>query len=104
MVNDQARLVRLDARTGAVIWGFAMPYFENTRPKRLKAITAHYGPVLAGGRIAVASGDGTLRLFDPASGAIVAQADIPSGAASSPALVGGMLLVMGQNGQLHAFR
>lgn len=104
VVNDQARLVRLDAATGEVIWGFAMPYFKNTRPKRLKAITAHYGPVLAGGRVAVASGDGTLRLFDPASGAIVGQADIPSGAASSPALVGGMLLVMGQNGQLHAFR
>lgn len=104
VVNDQARLVRLDAASGEVIWGFAMPYFENTRPKRLKAITPHYGPVLAGGRVAVASGDGTLRLFDPASGAIVGQVDIPSGAASSPALVGGMLLVMGQNGQLHAFR
>lgn len=104
VVNDQARLVRLDAATGAVIWAQTMPYFRDERPRRLKAITAHYGPVLAGGRIVVASGDGTLRLFDPASGAIVGQADIPSGAASSPALVGGMLLVMGQNGQLHAFR
>lgn len=104
VVNDQARLVRLDGATGAVIWAIEMPYFENQRPKRQKAITAHYGPVLAGGRIVVASGDGALRLFDPASGAIVGQGDIPGGAASSPALVGGMLLVMGQNGQLHAFR
>ncbi len=104
VVNDQARLVRLSANDGAVIWSQTMPYFKNTRPKRLKGITAHYGPVLAGGHIVVASGDGTLRLFDPASGAIVGQGEIPSGAASSPALVGGMLLVMGQNGQLHAFR
>lgn len=104
VVNDQARLVRLDAATGAVIWEQTMPYFRNEKPRRFKGITAHYGPVLAGGRIVVASGDGTLRLFDPASGAIVGQAEIPSGAASSPALVGGMLLVMGQNGQLHAFR
>ncbi len=104
LVNDQARLVRLDAQSGAVIWSQTMPYFKNQKPKRFKAITAHYGPVLAGGHIAVASGDGALRLFDPASGVIVGQADIPGGAASSPALVGGMLLVMGQNGQLHAFR
>ena len=104
VVNDEARLVRMNAATGEVIWAQTMPYFETDRPRRLKAITAHYGPVLAGGRLVVASGDGTLRLFDPASGAIVGQADIPGGAASAPALVGGMLLVMGGNGQLHAFR
>jgi outer membrane protein assembly factor BamB len=104
VVNDQARLVSLSANDGAVIWAQTMPYFKNEKPKRFKGITAHYGPVLAGGHIVVASGDGTLRLFDPASGVIVGQAEIPSGAASSPALVGGMLLVMGQNGQLHAFR
>jgi outer membrane protein assembly factor BamB len=94
----------MNAATGEVIWAQTMPYFETDRPRRLKAITAHYGPVLAGGRLVVASGDGTLRLFDPASGALVGQADIPGGAASAPALVGGMLLVMGGNGQLHAFR
>ena len=30
-------------------------------------MTAHFGPVLAGGRLLVAGGDGQLRLFDPAS-------------------------------------
>ena len=104
VVNDEARLVRLNAQTGAVIWAQAMPYYKDIKPKRFKGITAHYGPVLAGGRLVVASGDGSLRLFDPASGAIVGQAEIPSGAASAPALVGGMLVVMGQDGQLHAFR
>jgi outer membrane protein assembly factor BamB len=104
VVNDAARLVRMNAQTGAVIWAVDMPYFTADKPKRYKAITAHYGPVLAGGRLVVASGDGTLRLFDPASGAIVGQGDIPSGAASNPALVGDMLVVMGRNGQLHAFR
>ncbi len=104
VVNDEARLVRLNARTGAVIWAQAMPYFNNIKPARYKGITAHYGPVLAGGRLVVASGDGSLRLFDPASGAIVGQAEIPSGAASASALVGGMLGVMGRDGQLHAFR
>ena len=104
LVNDQAELVRLDAATGAVIWRAEMPYFDAVKPKKHKAITAHYGPVLAGGRIAVASGDGLLRFFSPLNGAMVGSVEIPGGAAAQPALAGGMLLVVGQNGQLHAFR
>lgn len=104
VVNDEAMLVRMDAATGEVIWTADMPYFVNEKPKRRKAIHAHYGPVLAGGRLAVVSSDGLLRLFNPADGALVATADIPGGAASAPALAGGMLLVVGGNGQLHAFR
>ena len=104
LVNDQAELVRLDAATGQPVWKAEMPYFDTDKPKKLKAITAHYGPVLAGGRIAVASGDGALRFFSPQNGALVGQAEIPGGAAAQPALAGGMLIVVGGNGQLHAFR
>lgn len=104
VVNDQAKLVRLDAATGEVIWAADMPYFVKDKPKKLKAIYAHYGPVLAGGRIVVASSDGLLRLFDPTNGNMVGSAAIPGGAASAPALAGGMLFVVGGNGQLHAFR
>ena len=104
VVNDEARLVRLDATTGAVIWAVEMPYWDTDKPRKRKAITAHYGPVLAGGRLVVAGGDGQLRLFDPASGAMVGGLDIPGGAAAAPALAGGMVFVLGRNGQLHAFR
>jgi outer membrane protein assembly factor BamB len=104
VVNDEARLVRMNAETGEVIWTAPMPYFVNEKPKRHKSIHAHYGPVLAGGRIAVVSSDGLLRLFDPTNGAMVATAEIPGGAASAPALAGGTLYVVGGNGQLHAFR
>ena len=104
VVNDEARLVRLDGGTGDVIWSVEMPYFINDKAKKRKGIYAHYGPVLAGGRIVVASGDGSLRLFDPTNGAMVASVDIPGGAASAPALAQGLLFVVGGNGQLHAFR
>jgi outer membrane protein assembly factor BamB len=104
VVNDEARLVRMDAATGEVLWQAEMPYFVNEKPKRQKAIFAHYGPVLAGGRIAVASSDGLLRLFNPMDGAMVATAQIPGGAASAPALAGGSLYVVSGRGQLHAFR
>lgn len=104
VVSDMARLVRLDAATGAVIWATDMPFHLKDKPKKWKKVVAHFGPVLAGGRIVVASADGTLRLFNPVDGALVATADIPGGAASAPVLAGGMLLVMGGNGQIHAFR
>jgi outer membrane protein assembly factor BamB len=104
LVSDQAELVRLDAATGARIWGAELPYFEAQRLRRLKAVTAHYGPVVAGGRVWVASGDGALRGFAPESGALVHQVTLPGGAASNPAVAGGVLYVLSANGQLHAFR
>lgn len=104
LVNDEAKLVRLDASTGEVIWAVEMPYFTNDKPKRRKGIFAHYGPVLAGGRIMVVSSDGLLRAFDPADGTLAYTAEIPGGAAAQPAVAGGTMYVVGGNGQLHAFR
>lgn len=104
LVNDEARLVRLDAETGAVIWSVEMPYFEAEKVKRRKAIFAHYGPVLAGGRIIVASSDGLLRAFNPEDGSLTHTTEIPGGASAQPAVAGGVLYVVAANGQLHAFR
>jgi outer membrane protein assembly factor BamB len=104
LVNDEAKLVRLDTETGAVIWSVEMPYFTNDKIKRRKGIFAHYGPVLAGGRIVVASSDGLLRAFNPDDGSLAYSTEIPGGAAAQPAVAGGTLYVVGGNGQLHAFR
>jgi outer membrane protein assembly factor BamB len=104
VVNDENRLVRLDAATGAEIWAVDMPYFTKAKAKKRKAIVPQFGPVLAGGRLVVAGGDGTLRLFDPVDGTLVGEADVPGGAAGAPALAGGVLYVVSANGQLHAFR
>jgi outer membrane protein assembly factor BamB len=104
LISDEAKLVRLDAKTGEAIWSVDMPYFVPAREKKRAEITAHYGPVLAGGRLIVASGDGLLRMFNPTNGALVGTVDLPGGAASAPALAGGMMFVVSGNGQLHAFR
>ncbi|WP_374430390.1 PQQ-binding-like beta-propeller repeat protein [Tabrizicola sp.] len=104
LVNDEAKLVRLNAETGETIWAVDMPYFTNDKIKRRKGIYAHYGPVLAGGRVMVVSSDGLLRAFDPTNGSLTYTAEIPGGAAAQPAVAGGTLYVVGGNGQLHAFR
>jgi outer membrane protein assembly factor BamB len=104
LVNDEAQLVRLDAATGEVIWAVDMPYFTAEKVKKRKGIYAHYGPVLAGGRVMVASSDGLLRAFDPTNGSLAYTANIPGGAAAQPAVAGGTLYVVSGNGQLLAFR
>jgi outer membrane protein assembly factor BamB len=104
LVNDEARLLRLDAASGETVWSVELPYFVDPRPRRREAIFAHYGPVLAGGRLAVASSDGFLRFFSPTDGRLLGAIEVPGGAASSPVIAGGVLYVVGAGGQLHAFR
>lgn len=103
-VNDQAELIRLDAATGGVIWRVPMPYFTDEKIKKQDKIHAHYGPVLAGGRLYAASSDGYLRAFDPASGQLVGRGEIPGGAAAGPAVAGQTLYVVSRSGQLIAYR
>ncbi len=103
-VNDQAQLVRMDLATGARIWAVDLPYYVDEKVKKQETITASYGPVLAGGRLLVASSDGVLRAFDPSSGSLVGQGAIPGGAATAPVVAGQTLYVTGRDGNLHAFR
>lgn len=104
LVSDESRLVRLDAATGQVIWSVEMPHFLRDSPRRRQAVVAHYGPVLAGGRLVVASSDGEVRFFAPESGALTGALALPGGAAAAPAVAGGVLYVVSQSGQIHAFR
>lgn len=104
LVNDQAELVRMSGSSGEVIWRTKLPYFTATKPRKNEAIYAHYGPVLAGGRLVVASSDGALRFFSPTDGSLVGEVGIPDGAASAPVIVGGTIYVVSTRGQLHAFR
>ena len=104
MVNDISELVRLDAATGAPVWRVDLPDFEGENTRRQRSVIAHYGPVLAGGRLIVASSDGLIRQFDPASGALIGTVDLPGGAASAPVVAGQTLYVISKTGPLHAFR
>jgi outer membrane protein assembly factor BamB len=103
-VTDQAQLVRLDATTGEPVWRVDLPYFKRALVRRRQSVFAHYGPVLAGGRLWVASSDGWLRAFDPASGTRVGEVELPPGAATNAAVAGQTLYVVSTDGRLLAFR
>ncbi|MXQ07002.1 PQQ-binding-like beta-propeller repeat protein [Alphaproteobacteria bacterium GH1-50] len=104
LVSDRNRLIRLDAETGETIWSVELPFFAADRESRRKTAFAHYGPVLAGGRLVVLSDDGVIRNFDPASGALLSTDTLPDGAARNPVVAGGVLYVVTEDGRLHAFR
>jgi outer membrane protein assembly factor BamB len=105
LVSDEGRLVRLDAGTGEPVWSVELPgYVPQRREFKRLAIYPSFGPILAGGRLVVASGDGLVRLFSPVDGALVGSVEVPGGAAAPVAAAGGVLYVIGANGQLHAFR
>ena len=103
-VTDENQLVRLDAATGETIWVRELPFFRRPRISRRKATFAHHGPVLAGGRLILASDDGIMREFDAETGSLIAETELPDGAARNPVVAGGTLYVVTENGQLHAFR
>lgn len=101
-VSDLNQLVRVDAATGDPIWQVNLPRFARTR--RANRLYAHYGPILAGGRLYVASSDGLLRQFDPRSGNLTGAAALEAPAAAMPAVAGGIMYVVTTDGKLHGFR
>ncbi|WP_323037303.1 PQQ-binding-like beta-propeller repeat protein [Pararhodobacter sp.] len=103
-ISDQNRLMRVDARDGSTIWAQDLPLYTTERVRRRLGIFPQHGPILAGGRLWVASGNGELRGFDPTSGQQTISLAIPGGAASGPIVAGGTLYVLGRNGTLNAYR
>lgn len=104
LISDEAKLVRLDARSGDRLWAIDLPYFTKERARRRKAIYANFGPVLAGGQLWVASSDGQMRAFNPTDGALVRSVEIPGGASSRPVVVNNVAYIVNTKGQLLALR
>ncbi|MDT1063546.1 PQQ-binding-like beta-propeller repeat protein [Paracoccus sp. CPCC 101403] len=104
LVNDQAQLLRLDIANGGRVWAQKLPYFTKQIVRKQDKVWNHYGPVLAGNRLYLAGSDGYLRVFDPATGALIGQSEIPGGAAAAPAVAGQTLYVVSNDGQLIAYR
>ncbi len=103
-VSDRNELIRIESATGTRIWGAELPFHVRERERRRKAVFAHYGPLLAGGHLVVASGDGFIRMFTPDSGDLLASIELRGGAASHPIVVNDTLLVVSRDGRLHAYR
>jgi outer membrane protein assembly factor BamB len=103
-INLQNQLMRLDARDGAAVWSVQLPNYVKFTQRRASEIYANYGPVVAGGRVIVASNDGQMRFFDPRDGNQVYSVQVPDGATTNAVVAGRTLYVVSSKGELHAFR
>lgn len=104
MITQDNQLARISAATGQVIWVRDLPGYVKDRPRRRYEVFAHYGPVIAGGQVVVASNDGLLRFYAPEDGRLNASVEVPGGATTAPVVAGGTLYVVSGKGELHAFR
>lgn len=103
-VSDDAALVRLSAADGRRIWKTGLPDYVPTRnPRRKRDVFAHYGPILAGGRLWVASNDGLLRGFNPVNGQKTAEIPLGHGATTGAIVVAATLYLVTDDGMLRAF-
>jgi outer membrane protein assembly factor BamB len=103
-ISDRNQLLRLKAGSGEILWAVDLPGYLKDKPGKRGAIVAHYGPVLAGGQLVVASNDGQLRFFDPRDGSLAQSIEVPGGASSAPVVAGSTLYVVSSKGNLLAFR
>ncbi|WP_226898410.1 outer membrane protein assembly factor BamB family protein [Mangrovicoccus algicola] len=104
LVSDEGRLLRVSASDGETVWEATLPLFEAEKVKRRKEVFVHYGPILAGGRLILASSDGLLREIDPASGTLLRSTQLGAPAAAAPIVANGTLYILTADGTLRAFR
>jgi len=104
LVADDGKLTRLNASDGTAIWQHQLPHFVQKNPRRRKDVHVNFGPILAGGRLLVASSSGSLFEYSPVDGALLAERSLPSGAATPPIVANGMMFLITTDGVLRAYR
>ncbi len=108
LLSDEGALIRVEAATGALVWEQRLPEYVPKGgwfgPGEKTQAIPHYGPILAGSRLWVASADGLLRAFDPSRGTPLGSVPLPGGAGAPPAIAGGVMYIVNQDGDLLAFQ
>ncbi len=73
------RVIAVDTKTGKVIWSQTLPALPSSKSKGSWA-----GPVMAGGKLWVASNDGRISSVDAVSGALEVTTNIGFSGAIAP--------------------
>lgn len=102
VVTDEGKLICAARASGKVRWIAQLPAFRNEKKKA--GPISYSGPVLAGGRLIVASSEGTLINVDPANGSFQSQTNIKAPISLSPVVANQTLYILDDEGRLRAFR
>jgi outer membrane protein assembly factor BamB len=101
VVSEQQQLVALDRDTGAIRW---VSQLKNFRDADRKRPIVWSGPVLAGGRLWVVSGEAEMLEVSPADGKTLKTHEVPTGSDVPPVVAGNTLVVLNKFGELMAWR
>ena len=102
VLTDDAKLLAIARPTGKVRWISQLAAFRNAEKK--KNPINWTGPVLAGGRLIVASTEGDLVSVDPSTGAATPMFELNDGVSLPPVVANGMLYILDDSGRISAFR
>lgn len=98
----EGELACLDINTGAVIWATQLDKFSSRNKK--KGRITYAGPIIANGRILLASSTGNLIAFSPQTGEETARIKLGDKIFLEPIVVGNRLIILTDEGRLIAIR
>ncbi len=101
-LTDDGRLLCIARATGKVRWIAQLQRFRNEEKK--KDPISWTGPVLAGGRLIVASSEGTVAAVSTAEGSITTLFDVEEPVSLPPIVANNTLYILDDSGRLSAFR
>ena len=102
VATDDGKIICVSRSNGKIRWIAQAPAF---RHEKKKAGPINYvGPILAGGRLIVASSEGALINIDPSNGSFQSQTSIRGSVHLPPVVANNMLYILDDDGRLHAWR
>ena len=102
VMGVEAELACINARTGQVVWVRELRKYR--KEKKKKGRITYAGPLVASGKIVVASSTGDLISFDPQTGAEIGRLKLGGAVYIEPIAVQDKLIVLTDNGRLIAIR
>ena len=102
VVNATGLLAALDRNDGSVAWTNQLPQFEDEEKSENPIFWK--GPLLAGGRLILASSNAILLQANPVTGEIIGRQPLPAPAAQPPILADGTVYIMCLNGTVVALK
>lgn len=100
--SSENQLASIERKTGQVRWVKQLHRYQ--KPEARKGPISWTGPVLAGGRLILASSDGRLLEVNPDTGEYVRESDIGHSVMIPPIVAGDTLYLLAENGTLLAYR
>jgi outer membrane protein assembly factor BamB len=101
-VTSDAKLMAIARSSGKIRWILQLPEFKKAKTK--SGPINYVGPILAGGRLIVASTEGGLIFVDPDKGTYQGQTELKAGVSLPPVVANNMLYILDDDGRLHAFQ